>query len=166
MNMKKSITVVLLLFVATAAGTIVFRGLWSGNIAESPESATDFVNPVSDNNAVTDADIDIVYYFMTTQRCPSCMKIEAYTKEAIMSSFADNIEKCTLAWKMVNVDDQENRHFIKDYQLHTKSVVLVRYRDGRQVTFRNLDRVWELLGDKTAFQTYVNHEISEFISEG
>ena len=123
-------------------------------------------NPWGDTKAVTDADIDVVYYFMTTQRCPSCMKIEAYTKETIMSSFTDNIEKCTLAWKMINVDDQENRHFIKDYQLHTKSVVLVRYRDGRQVTFRNLDRVWELLGDKTAFQTYVNHEISEFISEG
>ena len=31
MNMKKWITAVLLLFVAAAAGTIVFKGLWSGN---------------------------------------------------------------------------------------------------------------------------------------
>mgnify|MGYP007070739912 CR=1 FL=1 len=32
---------------------------------------------------VPNANIDIVYYFMTTQRCPSCMKIESYTKEAV-----------------------------------------------------------------------------------
>jgi hypothetical protein len=115
--------------------------------------------------AVPDANADIVYYFMTTQRCPSCMKIEGYSKEAVQKNFAEALKKGTVVWKMVRVDRPENSHFIKDYQLYTKSVVLVKMRGGKQVSWKNLDKVWELLGDKAKFQKYINDEVKKFVDK-
>ena len=43
---------------------------------------------------------------------------------------------------------------------------LVRYRDGKQVAWKNLEKVWSLLGDKAAFQEYITHEVDAFIGEG
>ena len=71
----------------------------------------------------------------------------------------------SMLWEMVNLDKPENRHSIQDYQLFTKSVVLVRYRNGKQVVWKNLDQVWILLGDKTAFQDYIVKEVDAFIKE-
>jgi len=72
----------------------------------------------------------------------------------------------TLFWKVINVEDELNRHFIKDFELHTKSVVLVKIRGGKQVEWKNLDRVWSLFDDKNAFLTYVNGELSAFLEKG
>jgi len=36
----------------------------------------------------------------------------------------------------VNLELPENRHFVKDYQLFTKSLVLVRFDKGRQAEYK------------------------------
>ncbi|MFO7616170.1 MAG: hypothetical protein R6V75_02880, partial [Bacteroidales bacterium] len=43
--------------------------------------------------------------------------------------------------RVVNIDEPENRHFIQDFQLVTRSVVLAEYRDGEVVRYENLDQV-------------------------
>jgi len=113
------------------------------------------------------ANVDIVYYFMTTQRCSNCMKIEAYTREAVEKGFADALKKETMIWRMVNVEESANNHFIKDYQLYTKSVVLVKMRNGKQVEWKNLDQIWPLLllNDKAGFQKYVTDEVRKFMGK-
>jgi len=112
------------------------------------------------------ANVVVVYYFMTTQRCPSCRAIEAYTKEAIEKGFSDALKKSDMVWRMVNVDESGNSHFIKDFQLYTKSVVLVKFRDGKQVSWKNLDKVWSLLGDQNQFIAYIINEVKSFMEKG
>jgi hypothetical protein len=128
-----------------------------GTIKDSVESAKDTLA------ADTSAHRYIAYYFHTTRRCPSCMKIEAYTKEAIDSGFVKALKNRSLEWQVVNTDEPENEHFLKDYQLFTKSVVLVDTRGGKQVKWTNLAKVWELLGDKAGFVKYVQDELSAFM---
>jgi len=170
MGPKKAITVILLLFVVLSVGFLAVKGIHSNDDTQRTENAVETElsspeTPTSVQKLITDpkADVDVVYYFMTTQRCPSCMKIEAYTNESVHKNFTKKIESDKLVWKMVNVDEPQNRHFIQDYQLYTKSVVLVRYRDGKQVEWKNLDKVWNLLGDKVAFQDYITGEVKAFI---
>jgi hypothetical protein len=177
MNAKKSITVLLLLFVVAAMGTIVIKGVAQERQTDSTkkketgdQTQPDKTTPVqTPKDAYTipkpNSNCDVVYYFMTTQRCPSCMKIEAYTKEAVQLHFADALKKGKIVWSMINIDQTENNHFIEDYQLFTKSVVLVKIRDGKQVEWENLDRVWELLNDKTGFQEYVTDEVKKFVGK-
>ena len=168
MTAKRLITAVLILFVVISTGILIVKVLATDNPAGRTalvDSSEQSGSPESLAALKPDADVDIVYYFMTTQRCPSCMKIETYAKEAVERDFAAKLADGTMIWKMVKVDETANRHFIQDYQLYTKSVVLVRYRDGKQVAWKNLDEVWNLLGDKTAFQNYVVDEVNAFFGE-
>ncbi|MCL6547048.1 MAG: nitrophenyl compound nitroreductase subunit ArsF family protein [Bryobacteraceae bacterium] len=100
-----------------------------------------------------------VYYFYTTVRCPTCRAIETYTADTLRQSFADVLSDGTLEWHPVNVQLPQNRHFIQDYQLFTKSVVISRVKEGRQVEWKNLERVWELAGNREAFQNYIRGEV-------
>jgi hypothetical protein len=107
----------------------------------------------------------IVYYFMTTTRCPSCYKIENYTHSCILDKFPNEIASGKMEWKMVNVDEKENAHFIKDYELFTKSVVLSKQVDGKEVKWKKLDKVWDLLYDQNEFYKYIEEETENFIGD-
>jgi len=102
----------------------------------------------------------LVYYFHATTRCATCRTIEAYARETVTSRFAADLEAKRLEWRSVNVDEPANRHFIRDFQLYTRSVVLVDANDPKR--YRVLDKVWQLVGDKAAFQAYVEREVRGF----
>jgi hypothetical protein len=101
-----------------------------------------------------------VYYFHATTRCATCRTIEAYAQETVTSAFAADLQARRLEWRVVNVEEPENRHFIRDFQLYTRSVVVVDAKDPKR--FKVLDRVWQLVRDKAAFQKYVEQEIRAF----
>ncbi|MFH1724925.1 MAG: nitrophenyl compound nitroreductase subunit ArsF family protein [Elusimicrobiota bacterium] len=101
----------------------------------------------------------IAYYFHGATRCVTCKKLEAYSEAALRSAFPKELEAGVLEWRTVNIDEPENKHFIKDYQLFTKSLVISRLEEGEQVDWKNLDRIWKLVGDKDAFAEYVRSEV-------
>jgi len=104
-----------------------------------------------------------VYYFHTTQRCASCKKIEALADEAIRSGFSKELAQGKLEWRPVNTDEPSNRHFITDYKLYTKSVVVVDLTDPKQERWKNLPKIWELLRDEAAFRQYVQGEVRAYL---
>lgn len=108
----------------------------------------------------------IAYYFHTTYRCYTCRMIEALSEEALKQGFAEALRDGTLEFRPVNVQLLENRHFINDYQLFTKSLVIVRVNDGKQVEWKNLEKVWELVGNKQAFLKYVRDEVRGYLRKG
>ena len=108
----------------------------------------------------------IAYYFHTTYRCVSCKKIEAYSREAIENGFAEELKNGTLKFESINIDNEDNKHFAKDYQLYTKSLVICDMENGKQTEWKNLEKVWQLLGDKERFINYVRDEINSYLKEG
>ena len=107
----------------------------------------------------------VAYYFHGNVRCATCRKIEAYADEAVHSGFPEVIEDGALAWRVVNVDEADNKHFIQDFQLVTRSVVLAEYSNGKVVRWRNLDKVWQLVRDKERFVDYLQIETRTFLGE-
>jgi hypothetical protein len=107
----------------------------------------------------------IAYYFHTNQRCSNCRKIEAYSHEAIEKAFAKELKDGRLVWRLVNIQEKDNEHFVKDYELYTKSLVLVDEAKGRQVRWKNLTRVWEFLGDRGGFLKYVQDEVRGYLTD-
>jgi hypothetical protein len=107
----------------------------------------------------------IAYYFHTSYRCANCRKIEAYSHEAIEAAFPQELKDGHLAWQLVNVQEKDNEHFIKDYQLYTKSLVLVDEVNGKQVRWKNLAKVWEFLQDRDAFLRYVQDEVRSYLTK-
>ena len=104
----------------------------------------------------------IAYYFHGTFRCATCMKLESYTKEAIEESFKDELKNGRIAWSAVNTDEGDNGHFVKDFKLETKSVVLVAMQGDKQLRWKNLDKIWDLVSTKDDFKKYIRKEVSQF----
>ena len=129
----------------------------TGALAMAPPKA----DPAQGSGATTAAAAQTrVYYFHGTNRCNTCRTIEAYTHETLTSVFARDLDARRLEWQSVNVDEPANGHFVQDFQLYTRSVVVVDTRDPKR--FKVLERVWELVHDKPAFQKYVEQEIRSF----
>jgi hypothetical protein len=106
----------------------------------------------------------VAYYFHTNTRCSTCIKIEQYSHEAIEQGFQDEIKNGKLEMRVVNYENPENRHFIQDYKLVSKSLILVNMVDGKQTKWTNLKMVWQLTGHKDAFLNYVRKEVRGYLS--
>jgi len=103
------------------------------------------------------------YYFHGNFRCPTCRKMEQYSRESIELNFAQQLKSGALVFQTVNVDEPENVHFVQDYQLVTKSLVLVKYENGKQKAWKNLPAIWQKVGDQQAFYDYVKSEIAAYL---
>lgn len=107
----------------------------------------------------------IAYYFHATRRCLTCLRIERYSKGAIEQYFTEELREGRLEFKTLNVEIPENRHYIKDYQLYTKSLVITLYKDNKQIKWKNLTEVWTYVRDKEKFYQYVRDEIEKILQE-
>jgi hypothetical protein len=124
--------------------------LFGEDIAESKPQKTDYVK---------------AYYFHGDFRCSNCHKIEQYSKETIDKYFAKELASGELEYEVINIDKKLNEHFAKDYRLYTKSLVISKIKDGKEVEYKNLEKVWNHLGDKEAFYNYVKEEIENFLED-
>ena len=107
----------------------------------------------------------ITYYFHSNVRCPTCHKMEQYIKEAIEDNFKDELVDGSLAIKIVNVDEKENKHFVKDYQLYTKTLIILKVKNGEEIEYKNLMKIWEYIRDKEIFFNYVITEINNYLKD-
>ena len=107
----------------------------------------------------------VAYYFHGNFRCSNCLRIEQYSKEAIEQNFKDELSSGKLVFKVINIETKGNEHFIQDYQLYTKSLVISLVKDGKEVKFDNLTKVWEFLWNRQKFYDYVKEEITKYLKE-
>lgn len=148
------------LLVAAGAACLVLRGQPSARADSLPSEPARASVPADPPLKV------VAYYFHVTVRCVTCRKIESYSREAIEKGFAKELKEGAVEWRPVNVQLPENRHFIRDYRLFTRSLVLVKIRGGRQVEWRNLEKVWELVGRKGEFVNYVQSNVRAYLGDG
>lgn len=105
----------------------------------------------------------IVYYFHGEFRCHTCMQIEQLTKKAVAEGFKREVAGSKIRLRLVNVDRPENRHYVTDYGLETKSVIIAEYDGQRQIRWKNLAGIWDYHTDETAFIAYVQREIKKYL---
>ena len=96
-------------------------------------------------------------------RCVSCKTIEAYAKEAVEAGFAGALKDGRLEWRLVIVEEPDSGHFIQDFQLVTRSVVLELVGGGKPKQWKKLQRIWELGGDEEAFKEYIQDETRAYL---
>lgn len=168
MKFKTIVAAVLLAFVAASVVYLVVRE--AGPVETAPQAneraaSTEQGQPGAASE--TGRNKVVVYYFHGNTRCATCRTIEAYAKEAVETGFPEALTDGRLEWRAVNVDERDNEHFVRDFQLTTRSVVLERLADGKRKDWKNLQRVWELVrGDKAAFLKYVQDETRPLLEAG
>ena len=168
MNGKKVVTLALLVFVAGSLGYMVVREKCVCSIAiQDAPSAAVLPQAGQSSEVVLNEPNEaiIVYYFHGDVRCPTCHKLESYAKEALDTYFAEDVAGGKIKWLPTNIDTAGNEHFVKDYELVTKSVIFSRLVDGQQVAWKNLDQIWDLVSDKDKYLAYIRESLTVFAAE-
>ena len=173
MKTKTIISTVLVLFIFASVAYLVVGELRSlsqsppaaeANLPEPEPSQEPPSGPVVTPNAPPKSSQKVVvYYFHGDFRCPTCRKFEAFSHEALQQTFSEALDDGRLEWQVVNVDKPGNKHFVTDYQLHTRAIVLVKIQDSEQAEWKNLDKIWELVGDKPVFVKYIQDEVRAYL---
>lgn len=107
-----------------------------------------------------------VYYFHGYARCVTCRKLEQYAHAAVTEGFADEVRAGQMSFSAVNIEETENAHFVQDYKLSSKTIIIQKRGGGKNGAWRNLDRSWELVGDREKFLDYVRGEIRALSENG
>jgi len=176
MKSKTVVTGALLAFVILSVGYLIFKEFGDDTDTAEPEPRNQIstLETTPDKNSAivaTEANVAarhtvVAYYFHGNVRCQTCRKIEAYTAESITAAFTNELFSGQLEWKIVNVDEPANEHFVKDYKLTSRAVVLTDAVKGEPVEWKTLERIWELVGDKAEFQEYIVEETKSYLRKG
>jgi hypothetical protein len=149
MTWKKATVYALLLFVAATCIVLIVKSL--PHKQQTP--------PLAMQDGVK------VYYLHANVRCPTCRTIEAFAKGAVETGFPDELKNGKIAWQVVNYETPGNEHFVTDYQVVAPNVVLVKFKDGKQVSWKELSEVWEYVEEKAVFVDFVRKNLREFIQD-
>ena len=160
MKPKNIITTVLVIFVLVSIVYLAAKEIKQRNQAvdEQPKQ----IQIQSKQDAISEK--TIVYYFRTNVRCVKCLKFESYTQQLIDDKFSEVVKAEQLEYKVINVEEPGNEHYINDYKLVTKSIILSKAKDGTETGWKNLDKIWVLVDDENAFKNYVAEETAEFFA--
>jgi len=101
----------------------------------------------------------IVYYFHGNMRCSTCRKIERYTKEAVHKKYDKDLKSGNIEIRVVNVEKGDNIHFIRDYKLRTRCVVISKNVGGTEKAWKRLDKVWTFVRNQQRFEDYIQKNI-------
>jgi len=107
----------------------------------------------------------VVTYFHTTFRCSTCEKIEELSALAVNINFEEELKTGKVVWQVINVDEPENKHYNEDYQMYTKHLIVSEMKDGKEMRWKDLKKIWTLVRDEEKFEAYVKDEISNWLKE-
>ncbi|MFP4521135.1 MAG: nitrophenyl compound nitroreductase subunit ArsF family protein [Fibrobacterota bacterium] len=110
----------------------------------------------------TESAVD-VYLFHGSYRCRSCNLMEELTLEVIDERLAREKKNGSVRFSHVNVEKDENRHFIDKYKISSISIIVSKKSGGKETKWKNLDKVWTLLGNNEKFKEYVLAEIETYL---
>jgi hypothetical protein len=96
-----------------------------------------------------------VTYFSSDVRCTTCVRIERLTREVVERNFAPELRSGRIAFQVVNLDGPGNAHFVQDYRLISKTVIVSDLARGEEIRWENLQQVWTKHRDEQAFEAYV-----------
>ena len=100
-------------------------------------------------------DAILVTYFSSDVRCATCMRIERLTRATVERNFPAELKSGRIVLRTVNLDGPGNEHFVRDYSLISKTVIVSDLAKGQEVAWENLQQVWTKQKDEAAFDAYV-----------
>jgi hypothetical protein len=122
--------------------------------------------PADAERSAKTADGLVVYYFHSDKRCPNCRAIEAAAKEVLDTSFAEQLRREEIEWKVLNFSKPSGAVLALKFAVQDPVVVLARVKDNEvQDGWRRLDKVMALANDKPALMKYVREEIEGMLAE-
>lgn len=151
-----------LMLILTA--TILPIPLQSDDASAITSTAETVVNP--ETGIITPVNVAVkVYYFHGNRRCKTCLAIESKSKVVLEKVFPEQMATGLITWQAVNTDLKENERFVTAYDLMFGSLIISKLENGRETSWKNLQKVWELVWNDTAFTDYIQKEVSAYLEK-
>ncbi|MFC2131991.1 nitrophenyl compound nitroreductase subunit ArsF family protein [Bacteroidota bacterium] len=122
----------------------------SNGVAKEPDKVKNYVK---------------VVYFHGDFRCATCTKLQSYSEEVLKKYFPEDIKNGKIIWSAINFDKDKNKHYLDDFQLYNKALILIKYKNGKQVEWKNCTKIWEYVSDKSEYYKYVKKEVNEYLKD-
>lgn len=119
--------------------------------------------PAAEELPQVEGDQVIMTYFISGTRCESCETIEALARETAEKDFPDAMSNKSLVFRVIDTGDASRHHYIKDYQLTSKTVILSHRVQGKETEWSDMPKVWDLLDDGPAFHAYLGEQIQKYL---
>ncbi|MGM0597655.1 MAG: nitrophenyl compound nitroreductase subunit ArsF family protein [Myxococcota bacterium] len=148
MQKKHILTSLLLIFVAASIGTLIYK-------QTRPSQKQNKIKKIKGKKL-------LVLYFHGNKRCRTCRNMEKFTREAVNKDFSQKVAKGEIEIRTINLDKPGNDHYVSDYDLSSRFVVLSFVEKGKEKQFRRLVKVWKLAHNKEKFINYIQDEIKTF----
>ncbi|MDA3864252.1 MAG: nitrophenyl compound nitroreductase subunit ArsF family protein [Deltaproteobacteria bacterium] len=148
MQKKHILTSLLLVFVAASIGTLIYK-------QTRPSQKQDRIKKIKGKKL-------LVLYFHGNKRCHTCINMEKYTREAVNKGFPKKVANGEIEIQTINLDKSGNDHYVSDYDLSSRFVVLSFVEEGKEKQFRRLSKVWKLARNKEKFIDYIQDELDTF----
>jgi hypothetical protein len=107
----------------------------------------------------------VVTYFTTDVRCDSCRTIEKLSRQAIEEGFPAEVASGTVVFRVLNTDRAENKHFVDNYEITNKTVIVSHQKNGKEAGWTNRQDVWLLLEKPSEFFTYVREPVQRYLGK-
>lgn len=153
----KQIIRAILLVVALGA-----LAIWA-NSAYRKSQGAGLGGPKTDDPAAVPGHQVVMTYFISGERCENCRKIEALAQETVAREFAADEAAKRVVFRVVDTGAPGQAHFVKDYQLTEKMVVLCHRVDGKETEWRAMEKIWDLLDDPDGFRNYLAEGIRGYL---
>lgn len=72
-------------------------------------------------------------------------------------------EQGLIKFQAVNYEIEKNWSYFDKYLLSNKHIILARVESGKETSWKELDKIWEMGRDKTEYQAYIENEIHDFL---
>lgn len=144
------------LFILSILAGIILLSLATFSI-ENKTANSDEDLALSQNNG----DYVHVIYFHGKTRCASCIRLEEFSEDLLINDFANEIKQGKVVWEKINFD--EDKKWVKEYNLFTQTLIVAKYKNGKQVEWKSLPDIWRHTNNKERFDKYVSDEIRKFL---
>ncbi len=107
-------------------------------------------------------EIDVIYFHATT-RCQGCLKIEDFTFSSVNKNYEKELKNGLIKIQSIDFLEPENEKYQTKYGFDTQALILIKKVDGKEVEWKNLDKIWDYSDNFKKYEKYVKKEISKFL---
>ena len=146
------------------SGLLLCFALISIGFALGKEVTLRRVRPVASEGGATSGDQVLVYYMYPAIRCVTCNKIEKAAHDIVHEDYAQAVKAGRLKWHEVNISEDDK--LAGRYNVASSMVVIVRLKDGLEVGFERLEKVWPLAEKPAELTAYIRKAIRSALEGG
>ncbi|OGQ78616.1 MAG: hypothetical protein A2289_09955 [Deltaproteobacteria bacterium RIFOXYA12_FULL_58_15] len=105
----------------------------------------------------------VVYYFHSTRRCPTCIGIQETIVKTIKERFATETRSGELTFREVNMEEPDNRHFVKEFSLGFSTMVVAANKGDATLKWENFDQVWKYAQAPEDLAEYTDKSVRTYL---